>query len=218
MLLVEDKALCRAYRQGSRDAIDTIWRHYHDEVYRYLSAPRFFRNEGQQLAFKGYGSAFAREDAVVETFIRAMGKSARMSYDGVRPFSGFLMRIASRVVFDQFRRSKHELESLTEETLTLERVDRSYLAESEQRTSNQIHTQILIEKFLSKQPKSIQQIYKYRYVQELSLKNTAIILSTTEHNVRELEKRLFQNLIYHITGSNEREFQPLTITSLFNGV
>ena len=45
----------------------------------------------------------AEHDLVRETFVRAFAEKARSSFDGLRPYRPFLLRITKNLMIDRFR-------------------------------------------------------------------------------------------------------------------
>lgn len=109
MLLMEDRQLLERYRAGEADALERIYRHYIGQVEALLRAGFSFSSGGKMLRFVGYRSAFERQEAVQETFIRAFSERARMGYSGLKPFAPYLLGIARNYVIDEFRRRRREL-------------------------------------------------------------------------------------------------------------
>ena len=49
-----------------------------------------------------------RRDLVQQVFLHAFRTSARLAYDGLRPYAPYLLRIAKNVCIDRYRRTKRE--------------------------------------------------------------------------------------------------------------
>lgn len=109
MLLMEDRQLLARYRAGEADALERIYRHYVGQVEALLRAGFTFASGGKVLRFVGYRSAFERQEAIQETFIRAFSARAREGYSGLKPFAPYLLGIARNYVIDEFRRRRREL-------------------------------------------------------------------------------------------------------------
>ncbi len=92
-----DRALLDGYRRGDPRVLDALYRHYSGPVLRSLS--RGFRVRGGAAQV----SPLDLDAAHQETFLRLFGESARRSYDGLRPFEPWVMRIAHSAAVDVLR-------------------------------------------------------------------------------------------------------------------
>ena len=97
MNLESDRALLDGYRRGDKKVLDALYRHYSAPVLRSLS--RGFRVRGGMAQV----SPLDLDAAHQETFLRLFGESARRSYDGLRPFEPWVMRIAHAAALDVLR-------------------------------------------------------------------------------------------------------------------
>lgn len=99
-LLSQDRALLERFRKGERTALMQVWQNYHPLI------------EG--LARRGFGPwrGFTRaidiEDAVSSTFAAAFEESCRLRYDGLTPYSAFLLGIARNVMRRQIKKETRE--------------------------------------------------------------------------------------------------------------
>jgi RNA polymerase sigma factor (sigma-70 family) len=94
------------FRAGERAALETVYRHYVDELTRILRLG-FIVGDAGALRVKGLEGPELR-DAVQEVFVRAFQEKARRSYDGVRPYRPYLLRIARNLRLDQLRVAQRE--------------------------------------------------------------------------------------------------------------
>lgn len=101
-LLVEDRQLLARFRDGNPEALERVYRHFAPKVAAFLRSGFVYSNK--QAAAPGIVSPFELESAVQEVFVRAFSPQARMAYDGMRPYAGFLYGIARNVVLDERRR------------------------------------------------------------------------------------------------------------------
>lgn len=95
-LLQTDHGLRAAFRNGERAAMAAVYSHY---------APLVERIVGQGFGgFRGFGELADHEDAVQQVFLAAFSEDARLRYDGVRSYGGFLRGIAQNVVRQQLQK------------------------------------------------------------------------------------------------------------------
>jgi RNA polymerase sigma factor (sigma-70 family) len=108
-LLTEDRSLLDSYRRGDRAALERVYDHYVDHVAAFLRGGFTFSSKGETLAFKGYRSPADLQDMLQETFCRAFSPRARQAYDGIHPFTSYLLTIARNLTIDRFRRQVREV-------------------------------------------------------------------------------------------------------------
>ena len=111
-ILVEDRELLIRFRDGDRAALDRVYRHHAPHVASFLRSGFMYALQGQPTHFPGIRSLFELESTVQEVFARAFAPAARMRYDGLRPYIGFLYGIARNVALDDLRRRARRPESL----------------------------------------------------------------------------------------------------------
>lgn len=102
-LLIERRELLDRFKRGERRALEEVYRHYAPEVAAFLQRGFTFSSAGRTLRFSGYAQPFDLDNALQETFARAFKESARVGYDGLHPYKGYLLAIARNLVLDEFR-------------------------------------------------------------------------------------------------------------------
>jgi RNA polymerase sigma factor (sigma-70 family) len=100
--LTEDRERLARFREGGRQMLGELFRMYAPGLARQL-AGGLRLDERLGLRFRGGASPSETDDVVQETFIRAFNPRARAQYDGLRPFSGYLLGIARNVLSDWHR-------------------------------------------------------------------------------------------------------------------
>ena len=104
-LLVDDRALLSDFRKGERTALERVYRHYAPTVALRLRSGFMVSRSGQAPTHVMLRRAFEMESALQEVFVRAFKESARLGYDGLRPYRDYLAGITKHVVCDELRRS-----------------------------------------------------------------------------------------------------------------
>ncbi len=89
-LLRDDAAAREAFRRGERWAMEAVYRSY-------LPLVRAVVGQGFG-GFRGFASPADRDDAAQAIFAAAFEERARLAYDGLSPYGGFLRGIAHNVV------------------------------------------------------------------------------------------------------------------------
>jgi RNA polymerase sigma factor (sigma-70 family) len=93
-LLTEDSALLAAFREGRREALERVYRHYVGDVVAFLA--------------RRFPSRAELEAVTQEVFIRAFSDSARAGYDGLRPYRAFLLGVARNTAMRALERRAGE--------------------------------------------------------------------------------------------------------------
>jgi DNA-directed RNA polymerase specialized sigma24 family protein len=95
------------FRAGVREALGRVYSFYFNDVFRLVS--RGFTLSGPPpVTVSGLTDPSAQQDAVQDVFVRAFSESARLSYDGIRPYRPYLLRIARNYRIDQERKQRRE--------------------------------------------------------------------------------------------------------------
>ena len=102
--LAENRALLEEFRQGERRALTRVYHHYVVDVAKFMRSGFMYSRDGQVQRFSGFQSPFELENTVQEVFARAFGERARLAYDGLRPYGGFLYGVAKNVALDDLRK------------------------------------------------------------------------------------------------------------------
>jgi len=93
-------ALVRAAQRGDTAAFGELYDQYVDMVFRYV----YFRLNDRELA----------EDITSETFLRALRRISSVSYQG-RDVGAWFITIARNIVLDHLKSSRYKLEVVTDE-------------------------------------------------------------------------------------------------------
>jgi len=102
-----NRDLLDRFRRGDRDALAAVYERYVDAVS--VLARRGFTMESQgHVCVAGARDADAEHELVQETFVKAFSEKARTSYDGLRPYRPWLLRITKNLMIDRFRARRKE--------------------------------------------------------------------------------------------------------------
>jgi RNA polymerase sigma-70 factor (ECF subfamily) len=110
-LFANDRELLAAFREGRRDALESVYRTYVRAVDRTIRA--LARSSGHPAMAQPTAIA----DLLQEIFVRAFSPTARSGYDGLRDFGPYLMTIARNCFFDMLRASGRELPTQVEDVM-----------------------------------------------------------------------------------------------------
>jgi RNA polymerase sigma-70 factor (ECF subfamily) len=167
-------ALVELARGGDKEAFGLLFDHYHQSVYRFL----FYRTRSATLA----------EDLTSETFFRALRSMSSFRWQG-RDFGAWLMTIARNLTTDHFKAGRTRFE-LTTEDMGLHD-DATEGPESEVLAS--LTNEILLEA-LQKLPAEQRDCLVMRFLQGMSIAETAAVLERSDGAVKQLQLRGVRNL------------------------
>jgi RNA polymerase sigma-70 factor (ECF subfamily) len=167
-------ALVDLARGGDKEAFGLLYDHYQGPVYRFL----FYRTRSTQLA----------EDLTSETFFRALRSMSGFRWQG-KDFGAWLMTIARNLCTDHFKAGRTRLEQTTEDMSahddTTEGPESAVLASV---------TNELLMKALTKLPDEQRDCLIMRFLQGLSIAETAQVLGRSDGAVKQLQLRGVRNL------------------------
>ncbi|CAN5120477.1 hypothetical protein BH18ACT9_BH18ACT9_07410 [soil metagenome] len=161
-------------RGGDSEAFGMLYDHYHVAVYRFL----YYR----------LGSVALAEDLTSETFFRALRSVGSFRWQG-KDFGAWLMTIARNLTADHFKSSRNRLEVVTDHMsahdAATEGPESSVLASL---TNEALLTA------LRQLPAEQQECLIMRFLQGLSIAETAQVLGRTNGAVKQLQLRAVRNL------------------------
>ncbi len=167
-------ALVDLAKAGDADAFGLLYDHYQPSVYRFL----YYR----------VGSVVVAEDLTSETFFRALRSMSSFTWQG-KDFGAWLMTIARNLTMDHFKSSKTRLEMTTEDMSphdsTTESPESAVLAHL---------TNEALMAALKELPTEQQECLIMRFLQGLSIAETAAALGRSDGAVKQLQLRGVRNL------------------------
>ena len=192
--LTQERQLLDAFRLGERRALEEVYRHYAPMLSRQLLAGVQIEASGQRLKAIPHGWCDI-EVIVQETFTRAFTQKVRASYDGLRPYSGFLLGVARFVLLDAHRKHRQELARfvpLEDESI---QDPRGEPQESPEELAASKEERDLILEFLSSCTEEELAVYRLRYEEGLSQDAAAKRCQTTRMKLRVIEQHLLKGLL-----------------------
>lgn len=167
-------ALVELARGGDSEAFGLLYDNYHVSVYRFL----MHRTRSQTLA----------EDLTSETFFRALRSMSSFRWQG-KDFGAWLMTIARNLCADHFKSGRARLELTTDDMGrhddTTEGPETTVLAN--------LTNEVLLDA-LHQLPSEQRDCLVMRFLQGLSIAETALALERTEGAVKQLQLRGVRNL------------------------
>ena len=167
-------ALVELARNGDSEAFGLLYDHYQGSVYRFL----YYR----------VGSVALAEDLTSETFFRALRSMSSFRWQG-KDFGAWLMTIARNLTTDHFKAGRTRLESTTEDMTSLDTTtDGPENAVLASLTNEALLTA------LSELPTEQRECLIMRFLQGLSIAETALTLNRSDGAVKQLQLRGVRNL------------------------
>lgn len=154
---------------GEAEAFGRLYDQYADTVYRYI----YYRVGGRATA----------EDLTSETFLRALRRIGTFTWQG-RDFGAWLVTIARNLVADHFKSSRFRLEVTTGEMLDANEVERS----PEDSVLESLSNAALLEAVRKLNPQQ-QECVTLRFLQGLSVAETARVMGKNEGAIKTLQYR-----------------------------
>jgi len=168
------RALVDLAKEGDAEAYGQLYDHYVSGVFRFI----YYRVSSQQLA----------EDLTSETFVRGLRAIQRFNWQG-KDFGAWLTTIARNLVADHFKSSRARLEIVTE---TIPE-GRTSVASPEQEVLSLISNEMLFEA-VNGLPNEQRDCVLMRFIQGLSIAQTAAALGRSEGAVKQLQLRAVRSL------------------------
>jgi RNA polymerase sigma-70 factor (ECF subfamily) len=170
-------ALVELARNGDAEAFGQLYDHYNASVYRFL----YYRLGSVQLA----------EDLTAETFFRALRSMNGFRWQG-RDFGAWLMTIARNLATDHFKSARTRLETTTEDMGTLDTHTEG--ADGPEAATLASLTNEALLAALAELPTEQRECLVMRFLQGLSIAETADVLGRSAGAVKQLQLRGVRNL------------------------
>ena len=167
-------ALVELARGGDTEAFGLLYDHYHGSVYRFL----FYRTRSVQLA----------EDLTSETFFRALRSMNNFRWQG-KDFGAWLMTIARNLCTDHFKAGRTRLEMTTEDMSAHDDTTEG----PEDAVLESLTHEVLLEA-LQQLPDEQRDCLVMRFLQGMSIAETAAVLGRSDGAVKQLQLRGVRNL------------------------
>ena len=161
-------------RGGDSEAFGMLYDHYQTSVYRFL----YYR----------VGSVALAEDLMSETFFRALRSMSSFRWQG-KDFGAWLMTIARNLTADHYKSGRNRLEYTTEDMSAHD----SPTEGPENAVLASLTNEALLEA-LGELPTEQQECLVMRFLQGLSIAETAQVLGRSDGAVKQLQLRGVRNL------------------------
>ncbi len=174
------RALVELARDGDAEAFGQLYDHYMSGVFRFI----YYRVGSRQLA----------EDLTSETFVRGLRAIQRFTWQG-KDFGAWLTTIARNLIADHFKSSRSRLEIVSDDVpegkVTASSPEEDVLA--------LISNEMLFDAVNSLPPEQRDCILM-RFIQGLSIAETAAALKRSEGAIKQLQLRAVRSLAKRVPG------------------
>lgn len=167
-------ALVTLAQQGDAEAFGQIYDAYVDSIYRYL----YYR----------VGSHSVAEDLTSETFLRALRRIDSFTWQG-KDIGAWFVTIARNLVTDHVKSSRFRLEVTTADMLDADRA----VDGIEDEVLGRLESAVLLDAVRQLKPEQ-QECIVLRFLQGLSVAETAAVLKRSEGAVKQLQLRAVRAL------------------------
>jgi RNA polymerase sigma-70 factor (ECF subfamily) len=174
------RALVDLAKDGDAEAFGQLYDHYVTGVFRFI----YYRVGSRQLA----------EDLTSETFVRGLRAIQRFTWQG-KDFGAWLTTIARNLVTDHFKSSRSRLE-IVSETIP---EGTTHAASPEQEVLALISNEMLFEA-VNGLPAEQRDCILMRFIQGLSIAQTAAALGRSEGAIKQLQLRAVRSLAKSVPG------------------
>jgi len=174
------RALVDLAKEGDAEAYGQLYDHYVSGVFRFV----YYRVGSHQLA----------EDLTSETFVRGLRAIQRFNWQG-KDFGAWLTTIARNLVADHFKSSRARLE-IVSDTIP---EGRTTVASPEQEVLSLISNEMLFEA-VNALPGEQRDCILMRFIQGLSIAQTAAALGRSEGAIKQLQLRAVRSLAKTVPG------------------
>ena len=166
-------ALVDLAKDGDAEAFGQLYDHYVTGIFRFV----YYRVGSRALA----------EDLTSETFVRGLRSIQRFNWQG-KDFGAWLTTIARNLIADHFKSSRSRLEIVTDVI-----PEKTTAATTEDDVLSLISNEMLFEA-VNKLPKEQRDCVLMRFIQGLSIAQTAAALDRSEGAVKQLQLRAVRGL------------------------
>lgn len=173
------RALVDLAKEGDAEAFGQLYDHYIQGVFRFV----YYRVGSRPLA----------EDLTSETFARGLRSIQRFNWQG-KDFGAWLTTIARNLVADHFKSSRSRLEVVTDVIPE----NKTTVPSPEEDVLSLISNELLYEA-VNQLPKEQRDCVLMRFIQGLSIAQTAAALGRSEGAVKQLQLRAIRGLSKIVT-------------------
>lgn len=191
----KDRRLLEAFRAGRRDALESVFNAYIEDVARVVRLG--FSVDGRSRIY-GTSDPEEQREIIHDVFVRAFEEKARLRYDGLRPYRPYLLRIAKNLMIDRARRAKRRpvnVGSGMEPPAFEDLVSGCIPMPTREEDLDWKRQRRVAARYMESLPEEERDFVRLRFVESLPQARVAEVLGITRRRVRTLEKRSIRGLL-----------------------
>lgn len=198
MRLENDRQLLEGYRRGDRAVLDALYRYHSPSVLRALS--RGFRVSARGVVALAQVSPLDLDAAHQETFVRAFGESARLHYDGLKPFEPYLLAIARASAVEVLRaQGKMHAQSIALDDVPDQTAALTDPSDSPEELALRAEADASVRAFLSTLGEADLRFATARFIDGLSQQEAGARVGISRQAARTVESRLKAACLAHLS-------------------
>lgn len=186
-VFASDRALLDAFRRGDRGALTTVYFHYIDDLAAVVRHGFTLPASGARV--RGAVDDQTARDLLQDIFARAFAPKARLAYDGIRPYGGYLRRIAKNLMIDRARAADPTIPFDDDGELVIA----APADDADEEAAWAAHRRETVA-YVATLPAELQRLVQLRFEDEQSQDQTAAALGISRRRVRTLEARIQKGL------------------------
>lgn len=206
-LFLQKPALLTPFRRGDRDALESVYLAYFDHIQKLVRYGLHAMRANVHVPGPGINDL---RDLVQETFTRAFAESARLAYDGRRPYGPFLSSITRNLILDHARRRNREINM--EELPDVADVSDTHV---EPWVDPVLVREVNV--YLGTLAKDLRRVHELRYEGSATQEEAARALGVSRQQLRTLERRLREGLAEHLRNQDHTEAVETAVRKATNG-
>ncbi len=185
MFLLEDRDLLHRFREGNRETLEIVYRHYAPRLARLIARGVWYRKDGESIRLSLAIPIPGVEDLLQETFSIAFRRESRLSYSGYKPYFSYLAAIVRNLLLKQFRGRKLFADNLVIDEERFEATTPSPEELYEQRELSQLAI-VFVDGLKGKEAK----VFRSRFIERHARRDLVNKLMLSEMQLRHCERRL----------------------------
>lgn len=195
-IFASDRDLLDRFRRGEREVLTAVYEQYVDTVG--ALARRGFTIESQGHVYVSGADVEGEHELIHDTFAKAFSEKARLSFDGLRPYRPFLLRITKNLMIDRFRAQRRQGGGALVDIDEILETQEAPVPEDHEENLHWKQLQDVTKQFLSGLSAECQGIIRLRFEDSLSQDQVAAQLEISRRRVRTVETRVQSELKSHL--------------------
>ena len=191
--MLDDRPLLDGFRKGLKQSLHAVYVFYLDDVVA-LARIGFVAGKAHVVGLKDRSEQL---DRAHDVFVKAFKPKARQSYDGLRPYRPFLMRIGKNAIIDKLRKEKVDL--------PLQEIHAPIVSKDVEEELHFSRLRQITEDWLLKQSQEVRAFVHWRFEMGLGQAKVATEMKCSRRRVRTIENQVQEALAQHLRALGHLE-------------